>query len=169
MTNQIWTPVLLSLQESLLLLNLILPPSRHRLSFSNLGLTAVAWSPLDASIVFFFLFSGGSQKCLCFIIKSFPLGIRSPVSDASVRPIAGPCRPRVTCGGSPSDSLEMFHYCCVANVQIIVFALYCRPPGNKSRCVIASISIRIVSQIKPKVVMLILIPFHLLPSNTLLK
>lgn len=44
----------------------------------------------------FFLFSGGSQKCLCFIIKSFPLGIRSPVSDASVRPIAGPCRPRVT-------------------------------------------------------------------------
>lgn len=63
--------------------------------------------------------------------------------------------------GWPSDSLEMFHYCCVANVQMIVSALYCQPLGSQS----SFATVMIAFQIKPKGVMLILKPFHLFPKT----
>lgn len=142
-TEHFWcfTPSLSS-QESSLLQELILLPSRSRLRFSNLGLTAVAWSPLGSSIVFLIFFfpngRGGNRSISASSSNPFPWESFACVWCIGCDQLCGPAAYAWSSYGGfpevdkPSDSLEMFHYCCVANVQIIVSALYCRPFGNKS-------------------------------------
>lgn len=102
--------------------------------FFSLGLTAVAGSPSATSIVFFWR---GSRKCLRLVIKAFLSGIVftcvgcfGATDCAALSSIAELWR--LPEADSPSDIIRNVHYCCVANAQIIVFALYCFPLGNKS-------------------------------------
>lgn len=100
--------------------------------FFSLGLTAVAWSPSAMSMVFL----AGVKEVSLPRHQNLSLGILftcvgcfGAADCAALSSIAELWR--LPEADSPSDIIRNVHYCCVANAQIIVFALYCFPLGNK--------------------------------------
>lgn len=101
--------------------------------FFSLGLTAVAGSPSATSIVFLAgvkEVSPPRHQSLSLWILFTCVGCFGATDCAALSSIAELWR--LPEADSPSDIIRNVHYCCVANAQIIVFALYCFQLGNKS-------------------------------------